>query len=323
MRKIAIFNVGGALSAYADIDNFKYLMDIGAGNGFSPVNDFLLPLFNARYPDRTSKHQIDQLLLSHLDNDHISDFKGFDESFHPTLLTVPNDHPSIPEELRLSRANIPINENVEMILDRMRSRTPGFHPASPDYENPLAVCDASSMALFYIPPKHCQELDRVSDSDYPNYRNNVSLILYVRINDSSILFTGDMMKDGMEYLISSNDEFRHVLGESGVDFLVSPHHGLDTSFPNSLFQEIRGGKVKLNIISEKKNIKAETDNRHNVDTRYYSPDFSTGVDVLNGQAGKQYGIITSRGHIVIDFDIPNMPLVKRISSNEDLITEFL
>jgi predicted O-methyltransferase YrrM len=44
MYKIAILNVGGAFSAYAELNGKKIVVDLGSGNGFSPVNDFLLPL---------------------------------------------------------------------------------------------------------------------------------------------------------------------------------------------------------------------------------------------------------------------------------------
>jgi hypothetical protein len=44
MKKIVIFNIGGALSSYVEIDNTKFIVDIGGGNNFSPTKDFLEPL---------------------------------------------------------------------------------------------------------------------------------------------------------------------------------------------------------------------------------------------------------------------------------------
>lgn len=44
MYKIAILNVGGGFSAYAELNDKKVVVDLGSGNGFSPVNNFLLPL---------------------------------------------------------------------------------------------------------------------------------------------------------------------------------------------------------------------------------------------------------------------------------------
>ena len=324
MKKIAIFNVGGALSAYVEVEDLKFLVDVGAGNEFSPINDFLLPLAKERaFPkDQLGKYKIDQLFLSHLDNDHISDFPNFNEYFNPQLLTAPNDHNDILEHLKVSRDKVPDTEVTQAILENMRNRTPGRVSTSPNYEEPLAVCDTNNMLLSYIPPKECEQLDAESEHEYAHYANNISLVVYVRIGDSSILFPGDIMKDGMEYLLENNDLLRSAINELGVDFLVTPHHGLDTSFSESFFKEIKNNKVKLNIISEKRVQKDDSDSRHDVDPRYYSPGYSEGYNVLNGKDGLQYGIITSLGHIVIDFD-QQTPLVKRCSTNEELINEFL
>ena len=46
--KIVIFNVGPALSAYIEMGSNKIVVDLGKGNDFSMVNDFLLPLFKKR-----------------------------------------------------------------------------------------------------------------------------------------------------------------------------------------------------------------------------------------------------------------------------------
>lgn len=45
--KIVIFNVGPALSAYIEMGSNKIVVDLGKGNDFSMVNDFLLPLLRS------------------------------------------------------------------------------------------------------------------------------------------------------------------------------------------------------------------------------------------------------------------------------------
>ena len=75
MKKIVILNVGGALSSYAEIDNKKIIIDLGKSSDFSPVDNFLIPLAQKRsfkksdVTGNTDKYNIDQLFLSHLDND--------------------------------------------------------------------------------------------------------------------------------------------------------------------------------------------------------------------------------------------------------------
>lgn len=322
MKKIAVFNVGGALSTYVELDDLRFIIDIGAGNGFSPTRDFLLPLARKKlFPVKHEKYQIDQLFLSHLDGDHISDYQNFTEYFQPYWLTAPNDHDLISEKLKISRDKISQNKIAEKILNDMKLRVPGREASNPDYENPLTVCDINSMLLSYIPPRDCEKLDILSEEEYSCYANNISLVLYLKIGNSSILFPGDIMMNGMEYLIENNNIFRSIINNLGVDFLIAPHHGLDTSFSNLFFETIKNKKVKLNIISEKSVQKEESDNRHNVDSRYYSPGYSEGVNVLNGKDGNQCGIITSPGHIVIDFD-QESPIIKRCKTTEELLSEF-
>ena len=317
MNKIAILNVGGASSAYIEIDDVKLIIDLGAGNDFSPVNDFLIPLANKK------DLIINQLFLTHLDNDHISDYMNFKEAFGKAeLMTVPNDHHLIDQLKKINRNKIGDNSISKVILDDMKKRSPGRYYNAPDYNEPLAVYDESFMKLFYIPPSECEQIDNAGLTEYPNYANNISLLIHISVNNHSILFTGDIMSNGMEHLINSNNLFKGILEASNLDFLVTPHHGLDTAFPAKLFETVKDGKVKLNIISEKKLIKEDSENRHNVDRRYYSENFSTGYTVLGGLNMVQYGTITSRGHIVIDFEGP-VPIIKRCSSNEDLISEFV
>ncbi len=331
MKKIVIFNVGSASSAYIEIDGVKVMVDIGGGNDFSPVDDFLVPLFEKRKIGKDTeigKYSFAQLFLTHLDNDHISNFPRFNEIFEPRLLTVPNDHKDIIEYLKIERDKVPDTEIVKEILGNMQERRPGgVSSIEPDYENPLVACDDISgdncLSLFYNPPQECNKLDEVSDSEYSNYSNNISLVVYLEVNGHSIMFPGDMMNDGMEYLIKNNVKLKNKLTQQGVDFLVAPHHGLDTSFPASLFETIKNNKTKLNIISEKKIRKEETENRHDVDSRYYSEEYAEGVNVVNGvKPDAQYGIITSIGHIVIDLE-QEEPTVKRVYDNEELIGEFI
>lgn len=82
--KVVIFNVGGALSSYVETKTKKIIVDLGKSSDFSPVNDFLLPLFKKKNEKSTNgKYQVDQLILSHPHLDHISDLENFDKHFYP------------------------------------------------------------------------------------------------------------------------------------------------------------------------------------------------------------------------------------------------
>ena len=85
--KTVIFNVGAAMSAYVETDNKKIVIDLGKSSDFSPVNDFLLPLFEKRgeKKDYGEKYYINQVFISHPHRDHISDLSDLDEHFYIDL----------------------------------------------------------------------------------------------------------------------------------------------------------------------------------------------------------------------------------------------
>ncbi len=321
MKKIAIFNVGGALASYAEIDDKKIIIDLGKSSDFSPVDDFLIPLAQKRTfrktdnAENTKKYHIDQLFLSHLDNDHISDYERFREKFHPNYMTCPNDN-----ETQDSIFKIIINfftgenETRKLVLSDMKARTSNtLNPYGMSPSNPLVSTIPGIIKLFYIKPAECGSDECLK----PGYANNISLLLFFHLENKTLLMPGDILKEGMEYLIENDADFKKQLNDLGVDFLIAPHHGLTTSFPERLFQEMKENKTRLNIISEKVREEDSDENRSDVDQRYYSSDYSTADNDLGQNAVK-----TSMGHLVIDLETAESE-IKQIGNIDELIGEFL
>ncbi|HUW71897.1 MAG TPA: hypothetical protein VMV66_01735 [Candidatus Humimicrobiaceae bacterium] len=319
MKKIAIFNVGGALSSYAEIDDKKIIIDLGKSSDFSPVDNFLIPLAKKRsfrntdVIENTDKYYIDQLFLSHLDNDHISDYENFREKFHPDYMTCPNDNDTQDSIFKIViKFFTGVDKPRDLAISDMRKRfsdRPNPYGMSPS--NPL-VSTVPEIKLFYIKPTECEG----SDDLEPKYSNNISLLLFFHVGNKTILMPGDILKEGMEYLINKNPDFKKQLNNFGIDFLVAPHHGLVTAFSEQLFREIRGNKTRLNIISEKVREDDSDENRSDVDKRYYDSGYSTGENSL-----KQNAVKTSMGHIIIDLETAEGE-IKQIDNNEELINEF-
>ncbi len=319
MKKIAIFNVGGALSCYIEIDDKKSLIDIGASTEFSPVDDFLIPLSrrgkfsSGSLVYNSNKYVIDQLFLSHLDKDHISDYSKFREIFHPNYMTCPNDNNNQDEMFKVNRDLLGTESEIrKLVLDDMLGRgttddrRPNLKPT-----NPL-ISLTEEISIHYLIPRYCEKDIELSKA----YANNISLVLFVKCLDKTVLFTGDLLKDGMKCLIENDKTLRNNLETYGVDYLIAPHHGLETSFSELLFQTIQGNKTRLNIISEKVRSSDSDENRSNVDSRYYNLNYSTGDNSLG-----QYGVKTSLGHIIIDLET-SVNQIRRIYDNNDLINEF-
>jgi beta-lactamase superfamily II metal-dependent hydrolase len=319
MKKIVIFNVGGALSTYAEIDDRKIIIDLGASCDFSPVEDFLIPLAEKQSFKKsdalgnTDKYHVDQLFLSHLDKDHISDYEKFREKFHPHYMTCPNDNEKQDSIFKIVKDFFTGENKVsKLVLSDMNGRTteaPNTYGMS--RSNPL-VSTVKEINLYYIKPAICQEEDNLKSS----YANNISLVLFIILNEKTVLLPGDILKEGMEYLIDNDSDFKTNLNNVGIDFLIAPHHGLVTSFSERLFQEINGNKTRLNIISEKTREEDSEENRSDVDRRYYDSNYSTGENSLN-----QNGVKTSMGHIVIDLETDEKE-IKQYANIQDVMNEF-
>ena len=313
MKKIVILNVGGALSSYGEFENQKFLIDLGNNSDFSPIDNFLEPLFirnkikKIEYGKGEGKYYIDQLFLSHLDKDHIADYEKFKNKFHPNYMTCPSDNSKMNDKFKINRDKIgELTDLKKLVLDDMQNRKPEH------YDRPL-VSIIDNIQLNFIYPKECEEIIELSDG----YANNISLVLFAKVGSKTVLFPGDLLKKGMKYLIDNNKNFKSLLEDNGVDYLVAPHHGLQTSFSEYFFQTIQGNKTRLNIISEKVRSEDSEENRRPVDTRYYHKDYSTGDNSLNRK-----GVKTSLGHIVIDFETPDNE-VKQYSDINDVINEFV
>jgi hypothetical protein len=282
---------------------------LGKSSDFSPVDDFLLPLAKERCfhrdPNKGYKYKIDQLFLSHLDNDHTANYSAFDENFTAGYMTCPSDNAKMDSKFRINRDKIgELTDNKKAILAEMNRRTPS---------TPLPLKTIiPNTDLSFIYPEYVE-----GDSDLDSgYANNISLALFLESGEKTILLPGDLLKDGTKYLINNNSHFRDLLSSKGVDYLVAPHHGLQSSFSSKLFETIKDGKTRLNIISEKTRESDSDENRTDVDGRYYSSDFSTGDNALD-----QYGVKTSQGHIVVDLESGEED-IKQYTDIDDVLAEF-
>lgn len=314
MKKIVVFNVGGALSAFLNIDGRNILIDIGKSEMFNPVVDFMMPFFerNACEMDN-GKYKIEQLIISHPHKDHISAIVDFNKKFAPFYLTCPNDKEG---NSRLDKLDFSYfdedTEEIKVLRDMYSDRS-----------LPLTTCFNSEgiikQYLFYIKPGEVANNDSLI-SDGECYQNNVSLVNLFEINGYYVLFPGDIMKNGMEYLINNAPKLRRKLSCHGIDILVAPHHGLESSFCSYMFETMKGNKIRcLNIISEKVN----SDDNRNVDSRYYDRDYCSGKNNLigMGENGACFGRKTSAGHICVDLDY-DKPIFKIINDNDELIDWF-
>ena len=308
--KQVIFNVGGALSVYSEFSDKRLLIDVGLSKDFNPITDFILPLYESENYSKSiqdsSRFHIDQFLISHPHNDHISAISDFRDNFYPDLLTCPNDNEGMEERDKVNWNQFEENSNIDILREMLEGRQP-----------PLRSTHAQNEFIYYLPPKDVEESEELCGE---SYCNNISIAVFLFINQQRIFLPGDIQKIGMSALIEKNHYLNNKLG-GGIDFLIAPHHGLKSSFSTELFDNMSNKKTnRINIVSEKV---SNNDESRIVDTRYSSSDFCSGNNNLSTQDSPCNQIKTSRGHILIDYSTFGNPFVEIITDNEELLDKFI
>lgn len=311
--KIVVFNVGGALATYAENGESAFVIDIGKGNGFSPVSDFLLPLYKKKNVNtKEGRYRISQLIVSHPHKDHISDIQDFNKYFYPFLVTCQNNKYGFgnPYNINWNKIDTPDDDDVKCLKSII------------DYRSlPLKPFDTDHMIISYLAPKDVENNKELSDE---SYTNNISIVTYLDFGKYTVFLPGDLQKLGMESLLEP-DKVIHKLHDKrlikalaeGIDYLICPHHGLRSSFSTVLFSKMKNGKTqKLNIVSEKE---TKVDDSRIVDPRYSTADYCAGNNNLSKKDSPVYQRKTTNGHIFIDDD----GKVEIISNAKTLIDRFI
>lgn len=293
---IWIFDVGRGVAAAVLTPTRKWIMiDLGGSDDFNPVNDFMYSKLPASSLENSrGRKELSQLIISHPHDDHLTCIREFNQRIYPILLTVPNDvdDPNQPRNCKINwdRIQNPSAELVEELKYAYQRRTP-----------PLAIHKEFNVngfyyGIYYIPPGVCESSPKLS---LANYANNISIVARFYYKGNVVLFCGDLMKDGMEYILDNIPPLKADLSNYGVDYLIAPHHGLESSFSTKLFDCLPGNKTKkLNIISERRSYDGTN---QNIDSRYSSAQFAGGENIyINGVKEHRRQIKTANvGHVRI------------------------
>ena len=318
---IWVFNTGRGLSVCIRLPNNTGIMyDLGSNEDFSPakyIKEHIAPRL-ARF----KKQSVSQCIISHPHADHISEIGEIESSkneLYPALLTCPNDKDT-DEAVDFDRfINDDNRELIAKYRDTYKSRNPPLQ-SLPD----SIGCNVPNVeyGLYYMKPPM---VDEIYPKDNQKYINGLSLIFYLRHGHNTVLIPGDLppeiMKEALSpksklekrYTYFSNkpasaaDDFNmasssqpslaELLKDRGLSVLLTPHHGLESCFSEDLFKTIKGGKTKINIISEKRRV-SESDG--SVDSRYQDAQYSSGLNVdIDGKREKRNSVSTKNGHHIL------------------------
>ena len=300
--------------------NQGFILDMGKSEEFSPANFVRRHLAPTLSPYRGKR--IAQAVLSHPHLDHVLECGELSSgsSLDPVLLTCPNDRS---EEHAVDWSRIQTPGDPETILETYRTLYGTREPPlqSIKYES-ARLLPGLEYGLYFVSPRTCGQLHPSDDNEYGN---SLSIVLYFKHGQTSLLVPGDITPPALELILEDSPEVekrftrfdpqetsRHsgwhretsdqpslgtLLSEHGLTVLVAPHHGLESCFPERLFDTVADGKPEIVLLSEKRHM-SQADG--SIDARYQSETGAKGhvVDV-EGSLERRRSLSTSGGHHVL------------------------
>jgi beta-lactamase superfamily II metal-dependent hydrolase len=200
---LTIFDVEHGFCAFAVASNGKALMiDCGRNEttGFSPSQHLL-----------RQGRELELLIVSHYDEDHIADLPELRRSI-PIRMLVKNDTIS---EVAMYLMKLKESTDISAAVSVMG---PMIRDSIPTIERP----DLADIQVqwFY--------------NGYPEFEdeNNLSVVAFVDSGDVHLIFPGDLEREGWLRLLERSD-FRERL--AGANYFVASHHGRDNGYCPEVF----------------------------------------------------------------------------------------
>jgi hypothetical protein len=320
---IWLFKVGRGLAVCIRLPhNVGILYDLGRDDTFSPT-DFIAKNIAPKLATYNGE-RIAQCVMSHPHADHIAEVENVishDQRkplLYSSLITCPHDKLEI-EKLDFRRIE---NEDNEALIRAYKTSYEGRTPPLQTIRSivPCTVPNVEYGIYYMVPPS----VTKIHPSNDQDYGNGVSIVLYLRHGNQSVLIPGDVTPqvckdilncgdtverrytrfsarsadDGDSYERNSNQpKLGDLLRTRGLSVLVAPHHGLESGYSPELFGAIKGGKPMINVIVEKRHL-SESDG--SVHPNYSSRDGATGLSVdIEGKREARYSVSTRNGQHIL------------------------
>lgn len=193
------------------------VVDLGQHrNGFSPTNQIR----------RHGIDQIDLLVVSHPDLDHIQDITTFFDHFRPHYIIHPSgDLPYIEHRVH---DLYPDDEDYQETAGKYLKERNRFRQSK---DSPIQFGDLSVQEFSLTP----DELGLKPPDNLPQDRspslNNLSVLNVFQYGDFKLASMGDLESEGIELLLENKAV---VDALKGTDVLLAPHHGRQSSYSQEL-----------------------------------------------------------------------------------------
>jgi beta-lactamase superfamily II metal-dependent hydrolase len=161
---------------------------------------------------------IEHFVLSHYDEDHVSDLPGLRALGWQMPIQTLHTNPRVtPDQVRaIKRRDGPIEPGVQTALEMTE-----------EYVHPIGARNAQTWAL--------EGLDiQMFYNPYPVFQdtNNLSLVTFIHHDQVSIVIPGDLERAGWMMLLE-NPNFIENLEQ--VDIFVASHHGRENGYLEEIF----------------------------------------------------------------------------------------
>jgi beta-lactamase superfamily II metal-dependent hydrolase len=180
---------------------------------------------------RLGVRYLDQLVITNLDEDHVSGYPSFAQQgvsigwqlFNPSVRGA---------DIAALKSETGMGTGMNSLVTGLGRRT----ALTPVQSNNLATA-LPGVELEWFWHK------------YPHFddENNLSLVLLVKYRGVWFLFPGDMEQAGFKHMLESNARFRTIVPL--VDILIASHHGRESGLYKPMFEQY-GCSPKLTVISD-------------------------------------------------------------------------
>lgn len=212
---VNIYDVGHGFCAYVrdEVSGANLLFDCGYNEftGFHPVDEVL------------AYGPIGGLVIQNCDEDHLDDLPHLLSVAGPLPVSVLFSNPTLDARTLLSLKERPYGDGLLALLALKRA-----------YSTPLPA-GAGTPGECYI-SQYCNPYPLFTDT------NNLSLVTFVHGPSYSVLFAGDLERDGWELLLL-NPAFRRELAL--VRIFIASHHGRENGYCENVFSHCRPDVVVI------------------------------------------------------------------------------
>lgn len=164
---------------------------------------------------------IDQLVLTHLHEDHIYDLPNLDTyDINPRILRRPKG--AFPLSYKASDSN-----HYKCVVDKANQLNERYTEKVSDSESPVLFQNNGGVHFeFFAPPKYLC-------TDDPNSFSNIIVVSYY---DFKIVITGDNPATILNEMLQSDNQFCQSIKNSTI--LIAPHHGRDGEFCEEFVSQV-------------------------------------------------------------------------------------